>query len=161
MGDDAFAMSPNLLKPFGNKGLTPKNRIFNYRLSRSRMCVENTFGVLATKFRLFRREIEMHPEGAEKVVLAACVLHNMLRRECGTTYMPTRYVDHEDADHRRVPGCWRAENELDSVQRSTSKNPTQQARLLRDKLANHFVSSRGQLSGQYEAAFNVPNTTPN
>ena len=34
VGDDAFAMSKNLMKPYPHKNLDKEKRIFNYRLSR-------------------------------------------------------------------------------------------------------------------------------
>lgn len=159
VADDAFALNVNLMKPYGTKGLSQEAHVFNYRLSRSRTCVENTFGVMASKFRLFRREVEMHPEGVEKVVKAACALHNMLRRECGTTYMPKKFVDHEDEYFRRVAGGWRAENELDNIQPTTTRNASQQARALRDSLRDYFSSPAGQLRGQSNAAFNTTRIT--
>lgn len=35
VADDAFAIRPNLMKPFAQRGLTTIQRIFNYRLSRA------------------------------------------------------------------------------------------------------------------------------
>jgi len=54
---------------------------YNYRLSRARRVVGNAFGVLTQKFRLFYGRIQLSPENAEKVVLAACVLHSYLRND--------------------------------------------------------------------------------
>jgi hypothetical protein len=54
-------------------------RASNYRLSRARRVVENAFCILTQKFRLFYSRIQLTPENADKVVLAACVLHNYLR----------------------------------------------------------------------------------
>jgi hypothetical protein len=53
--------------------------MYDYRLSRSRLVVENAFGILTQKFRLFYKRIQLSLENADKVVLAACVLHNYLR----------------------------------------------------------------------------------
>lgn len=39
VGDDAFALSNNLMKPYSKKNLTGLERIFNYRLSRARRIV--------------------------------------------------------------------------------------------------------------------------
>lgn len=52
---------------------------YNYYLCRARRVVENAFGILAHKWRLFFRPLEMKAETVTKVVKAACVLHNLLR----------------------------------------------------------------------------------
>lgn len=51
VGDEAFAMRPDLLKPFDRASLSNERRIYNYRLSRARRIIENTFGILASRFR--------------------------------------------------------------------------------------------------------------
>jgi len=58
-----------------------KNKIFNYTLSRARQTVECTFGILASRFRVFRKPFEIKVESVDNVVKAACVLHNYLRKE--------------------------------------------------------------------------------
>ncbi|KAJ8046639.1 hypothetical protein HOLleu_05387 [Holothuria leucospilota] len=55
-------------------------RVFNYRLSQARRVIENAFGILARRFRVFLKPIPLQPENAQKVALAACVLHNFLQR---------------------------------------------------------------------------------
>jgi len=56
-------------------------QIYNYRLSRTRRVVENAFGIRTQKFRLFYGRIQLSPENADKVVLAACGLHHYLRND--------------------------------------------------------------------------------
>ena len=48
-GDDAFSLTPYLLKPYPMAGLSDEQRIFNYRLSRMRRISENAFGILANR----------------------------------------------------------------------------------------------------------------
>ena len=67
VGDEAFPLLHNVIRPYPGKAegtLTREEAVFNYRLSRARMVVENAFG-LSTK-------------NVDKVVKAACVLHNYL-----------------------------------------------------------------------------------
>lgn len=51
IADDAFALSERLMKPFRKKLLTTEELIYNYRVSRARRVIENTFGILANKYK--------------------------------------------------------------------------------------------------------------
>ncbi|GIY59182.1 ANTAGONIST OF LIKE HETEROCHROMATIN PROTEIN 1-like protein [Caerostris extrusa] len=65
VADEALPLKNYLMRPFPGNTL-PKRRIFNYRLSRARRCVENTFGIMAARFRIF-------------YVATAVSLHNFLK----------------------------------------------------------------------------------
>lgn len=66
------------MRPYPRDQLDPQKRIFNYRLSRARRIVEATFGVLARKWYVYRKDFECKVETVDKVVKASCVLHNYL-----------------------------------------------------------------------------------
>uniref|UniRef100_A0A8C2CC38 DDE Tnp4 domain-containing protein n=1 Tax=Cyprinus carpio TaxID=7962 RepID=A0A8C2CC38_CYPCA len=53
-------------------------RIFNCRLSRARMVVECTFGILSSRWRVLHTRLNVKPENADYVVMATCILHNYL-----------------------------------------------------------------------------------
>ncbi|KYN07641.1 Putative nuclease HARBI1, partial [Cyphomyrmex costatus] len=58
IGDEAFALNPYLMKVFpGIHSKNSKERIYNYRLCRTRRVVENAFGILTAKFRVLRKVI--------------------------------------------------------------------------------------------------------
>ena len=79
IGDEAFPLSTNLMRPFPFIGLTHEMIIFNYRLSRAGRIVENAFGILAARWQVYRRLLSLHPCNADTVVQATVVLHNFLR----------------------------------------------------------------------------------
>ena len=62
----------------GRTGCPYDKSIFNYRLSRARRIVENAFGILAERFRVFDRRLQIYDHNVIKIVNASCVLHNYL-----------------------------------------------------------------------------------
>lgn len=80
MVDDAFPLCSRIMKPYPQKDLTVKRRIFNYRLSRARRVVENAFGVLACRFRVFGQPMNTSIENINHIVIASCSLHNKLTK---------------------------------------------------------------------------------
>lgn len=56
------------MKPFsGHHDKGSGQRVYNYILSRTRRVVENTFGLLASVFRVFRKPLMINLENAEIV----------------------------------------------------------------------------------------------
>ena len=51
IGDEAFPLRTDFLKPFAAKELSEDRRIFNYRLSRARRIIENVFGIMSSRQR--------------------------------------------------------------------------------------------------------------
>lgn len=81
VADEAFPLKTYLLGPYpGNQSIEDSDKTyFNYRLSLARRLVENAFGILAQRFRIFFRRIKLAPKNVDYIVLAACTLHNFLR----------------------------------------------------------------------------------
>lgn len=55
VGDEAFSISENVMRPYAGRQLSVEKKVFNYRLSRARRFIECSFGILANKCRIFHR----------------------------------------------------------------------------------------------------------
>lgn len=78
LGDKAYPLQINLLTPYKDTGhLTQRHRDFNTRLSRSRVTIERSFGLLKGRFRRLRyldmKKLELIPV----LIFACCILHNV------------------------------------------------------------------------------------
>ena len=78
VADEAFPLKDHIMKPYPQRNLNIKKRIYNYRLSRARRIVENAFGILSARYRLLRRSMNFHPNKVELFVYTICLLHNKL-----------------------------------------------------------------------------------
>ncbi|XP_034244264.1 protein ALP1-like [Thrips palmi] len=115
LGDDAFPLGVHLLKPFKGDFLPPEEVVYNYRVSRARRVVENSFGILAARFRVLRKSIIGSETLVQNIILACCALHNLhLTREDSIppkqrVYMPPEYADLYKSNGFLKEGRWRKE----------------------------------------------------
>ena len=65
--DEKFPLNEWLMHPFAGKQLTHEIRkFFNYRLSRARKILQNSFGVLVSRWKIFQKPIEEKLELVKK-----------------------------------------------------------------------------------------------
>ena len=82
------------MKPFAAAPLEQDERFFNYRLSRTRRCVENAFGILANRLGCLLTTLRQEPQNVEIMVNACITLQGGLRAqmkldaEVGKCYNP-------------------------------------------------------------------------
>lgn len=132
VGDEAFALSEHLLRPYSNRSLNVDKRVFNYRLTRARRVVECAFGILANKWRFLHSAINLKMENAISAVKAACVLHNFVALRDG--------YNHEDSLMHDMEGArW-------SASRGTSNGAT-----VREEFTSFFMSAAGSVPWQQDA----------
>ena len=149
VGDDAFPLKRNLLKPYAQKDLTDGKRIFNYRLSRARRTSENAFGILAQVFRVFYGEISCDVDTAKIVTEACCILHNILRGMSRDSYTPTHFVDTVDVDGEIIEGSWRLGGDpLDGLKKYPGQKSSYDAEGVRDYFREYF-QLQGSVPWQY------------
>ncbi|VVC24152.1 Harbinger transposase-derived nuclease domain [Cinara cedri] len=106
IADDAFPLKTYLMKPYNRRNLTREQAILNYRLYRARRILENVFGILVSKFRIFERPIPLIPHKVDKIVFACCAIHNWLRKT-SQAYLSRGLIDHEDYNYEITNGSWR------------------------------------------------------
>ncbi len=83
IADAAFPLH-DLLCPYAPPRIGPMDepeKIFNYLLSCACRVVENAFGILAQRFRLYHRKLSMTHEHTKQIVQATTVLHNFIMCE--------------------------------------------------------------------------------
>ena len=63
-----------MIKPYPGIIRELSEQIYNYRLSRARRVIQNAFGILATRFRIYRRPIIANVDLVKNVVKATIAL---------------------------------------------------------------------------------------
>ncbi|KAL3208314.1 hypothetical protein MRX96_039202 [Rhipicephalus microplus] len=93
--EEAFPLKEYVMGPYARRTLhedkSYERRVFNYRMSRARHTIENTFGILAQRWRVLRRPIKVKEVNIKAYIGACIVLHNILLKEStasSTAYCP-------------------------------------------------------------------------
>lgn len=130
VGDEAFALRPNLMKPYPQANLNSATQEFNRRLSSARVVVENAFGILAMRLGVFQKAIALEPKKAELFTTACCYLHNFLATEAPCY---TQLIE-------EIPDA-----PLVELKRSRYKNSISNAKEVRDNLCTYF-NNQGKIN---------------
>ena len=147
VGDNAFGINKRLMNPFSIRNMEHHERIFNYRLCRSRRVVENAFGILAHKFRVLLRTMNQRPETCRKIITTCVILHNLIRLRYPATH--NNLMDLEDQNQNVIPGAWRNDKVLLDVYHERARNTgTQEGRQIRRYLGHYFTSKAGSVPWQ-------------
>lgn len=149
LGDQAFPLTDYLMTPYSRRiNLSRKQKIFNYRLCRARRTIENAFGVLVSKFRVFEKPIPVLPETVDKIIKACCVLHNWLKTK-STNYIEPGLIDQENPETGELlEGSWRTIPQASfNPIRNHRGNHSRNAQRIREHYTDYFVG-QGRLEWQ-------------
>ncbi|GFR15096.1 DDE Tnp4 domain-containing protein [Trichonephila clavata] len=146
IGDEAFPLKSNFMKPYPGVALSKDKAIFNYRLSRARRCVENAFGIMASRSRIFRKPLVSSLETSTFTVAAAVCLHNFIKSaeeevpSYERRYCPLDFADNMSPDGYINDGRWRTEEALtiNRLSRTGFNMYSRQAEETRRTLQNYF-----------------------
>uniref|UniRef100_A0A3B3SD89 DDE Tnp4 domain-containing protein n=1 Tax=Paramormyrops kingsleyae TaxID=1676925 RepID=A0A3B3SD89_9TELE len=149
VGDEAFPLKVNIMRPYPGT-LTPDQQVYNYRHSRARRVVENAFGILSAKWRVFGKAMECSIDSAQHITKACVALHNFL---CvsdqfeGPGYISCSLVDEGD-----VPGEWRqvvlGDSNLTDPGCLTADRATRVAADIRNRFKDYFLTDSGSVPFQ-------------
>lgn len=154
VGDEAFQLSDYLLRPYpGRENLTQDKIIFNYRLSRARRTIENTFGVLVNIWKILRQPIICDVKKTMRIVQAIICLHNWLRLQDveENQYVPSSMID-QDGPNGFIPGSWRKHTEASALRDITkcgTNNSSRQAKRIREEFCQYF-NNEGAVPWQFD-----------
>lgn len=168
VADEAFPLGIHIMRPYARsyRNFGDAERVFNYRLSRARRVIENTFGIMSSRWRILRRDMCCGPETAEDIVKAIACLHNFLivseedLAPSERTYCSASMVDREGINGNVIEGDWRREiyrGPITDIGRLGSNNSTVRADAQRNILKDYFCSDIGQLDWQWERALRAYN----
>ncbi|KAM0728569.1 Protein ALP1-like [Formica fusca] len=110
VGDAAFPLKLFLMKSYSKRNRPHDQSIYNFRLSRARRVIENAFGILAARWRIFRHPIIATEDNVESIIECAVCLHNFIRktgdRKLNLEYCPPSFMDLELPIGELVEGEW-------------------------------------------------------
>ncbi|XP_036329617.1 protein ALP1-like [Rhagoletis pomonella] len=136
LADEAFPLRKNIMRPYPGRNVTnlpQKELIFNKRLSKARRVVENAFGILSSRFRIYRKPIIASKETAINIVKATVCLHNWLRDKSASNYLNADEVEEDsELDITRIG--------LQPILSSRSNHASQDAMTVRNIFTNYFES---------------------
>ena len=104
--------------------------------------IENAFGILAARWRIFRKPIIACESTVVAVVKATICLHNFLMNLGQSNYFTPSTVDQETEDGEIIEGDWRNENNtnLIPVKRTSTNMYGRNAEQMREYLCNYFIN---------------------
>lgn len=109
LGDGAYPLMQNLMKPYPRNQRTLKQRLFNKKLSSTRVCVENAFGYTCRKWQILKTTINKSLSIVKDIIKCTCLLHNIIIDSEGKdnividaleddTLLPTRLPKKNDSE---------------------------------------------------------------
>ena len=147
VGDDAFSLTENVMKPYAKRAISEEQRVLNYRLSRARRVSENAFGILSAKFRIFHSTLYVKPKNAISIVHSRLALHNFLIKKCPTVYTTPGSLDYENENGEVIAGEWRqtGDNTFENLA-LPGMNHTRSASQMRGYLSE-YINGPGRFPG--------------
>ena len=80
LGDEIFPLKKWLMRQYPGLNADEEERVYNYRHSKGCRVIENAFGMLTSRWRIFQKSIRATVSNVEKYTMACLAVHNYLRQ---------------------------------------------------------------------------------
>ena len=156
VGDAIFGLKTWMQRPFPGRNISENQRIFNYRLSRARRVVENTFGIMTARWGIFSHPINASVQTAEAITKNVVCLHNFLRQTNCAAYCPNGFADSEDSSGEIRLGEWRkvvprhGNGAMGNIAPLRGRRNSNSALQVRNALMKYFISDAGSVPWQWK-----------
>jgi hypothetical protein len=131
VGDEAFRLKPNLIRPFLRRELDFAKTIFNGKLYSTRQTIECVFGLLTKKFGGFQKAFETNVEVTDRKTKSACVVYGCIR-ETQTIEIERREEEILEQEQQNVA--------VSAEHAACFGRPSTEALQVRETLRDYFVS---------------------
>lgn len=137
------------MKPFRQADLISREKkTYNYRVSRARRFVENALGILSSRFRIYKTQINIEPKSIEKVVMASCALHYFLMSVSLNSYSSAECFDHENREDGIItPALNSIYSNMEPLLRRSSENNPTASKNIRNQYV-HYFNNEGSVPWQ-------------
>jgi hypothetical protein len=82
VADNAYINSDHVITPYNRAQLTSMERSnYNFFVSQLRIRIEMAFALLTSKWRIFKRDLEVKIRNAPRIIQVCCILHNFCINE--------------------------------------------------------------------------------
>jgi len=144
VGDEAFPLTHYMLRPYPRSGrLDRRKNVFNYRLSRARRVIENVFGILSARVRIFRKPLVASVSSATRIIKATTCLHNfIIEEELKLPYTQRRYTTLNAHERQLHIG-------IEDEETCNRSRPRKSSAQIRDDFATFFETT-GAVPWQWE-----------
>lgn len=127
IGDEGYPLKTYLMRPYPQSVLNAQNELFNKRLSRARKTIECAFGILRSKWHIFRSPIETNKCHARLLIKTCCLLHNIIRDKDGDNDIAYITVN--------------TNQQTLQTRLQTNARASYQAQYIREKFKEYFVNN--------------------
>ena len=127
LGDPAYPALSWLMKPYPeHAGMTEQMKHYNYRQSRARIVVENSFGRLKGRWRCLMKRLDCHVSNCGNIIASCVVLHNICET-FGDECLP-EWIENQPSSELHSSHC--------------QDDGNSDMNMIRDAIASYMYSSR-------------------